>query len=130
MKRALFVILCLGLAACGTPQQQCIAAATRDQRVLDRLIAETERNIARGYAIQQVTMSRPVVVDCTPRPTAANPNPVPRTCLREGSYTVNRPQAIDLNAERAKLASMVAKRRDLARQAEAAIAQCRATYPE
>lgn len=130
MMRLSVVLICLALAACGTPQQQCISGATRDLRVLDRLIVETERNIARGYAMEPVTFSRPVSVDCTPRPTAKQPNPAPRLCMRTETYSVDRPRAIDLNAERAKLASMQAKRRELARTAEAAVAACRATYPE
>lgn len=131
IRSSLFLLpLALGLAACGTPQEQCINAATRDQRVLERLIAETERNLARGYAVEQVTLTRPVTVDCTPRPTKQTPRPAPRLCLSEQSYTSTRPRAIDLNAERAKLASMVQKRRELARQAEGAVAQCRAAYPE
>jgi hypothetical protein len=45
MKRALLSLLLL--TACGTPQEQCINSVTRDMRVVDRLIAETEANLAR-----------------------------------------------------------------------------------
>ena len=41
-----------------------------------------------------------------------------------------RPKAIDLNEEARKLDSLKAKRKQLARQAEAVIAQCKAQYPE
>ena len=47
--------LCLTLAsvlllvACGTPQEQCIRKATSQTRMLNRLIAESQTNLARGY---------------------------------------------------------------------------------
>ena len=54
MKRLTFPVLVL-LAACGTPQEQCIRYNTRDLRTVDRLIAETEGNLDRGYAIETIT---------------------------------------------------------------------------
>ena len=126
----LSLILPLALAACATPQEQCINAATRDQRVLERLIAETQGNIARGYAIEAVTETRLVWVDCTPAPTKKTPDPKPRTCLDDRAYTVDRPKAINLDEERAKLRTMQQKQRELARAAQTAVAQCRALYPE
>ena len=49
--------LCLSaqllLAACDTPQQQCVNTATYDLRVLHSLIAETEGNLQRGFAYQE-----------------------------------------------------------------------------
>lgn len=122
------------LAACGTPQERCIARETRDLRILERLIAETEGNIARGYALEEVTVWRDYWTTCV-IPQAPNPDGTPRPpltqpCERERAETVTRAKAIDLNAERAKLASMRDKRRDLARAADSAVATCRATFPE
>lgn len=127
------------LAACGTPQERCIARETRDLRILDRLIAETRADIARGYAIETYTISVSYWDTCY-RPAANQPPPAPGTqprpvldpypCLESRDVTRTRPKAIDLDAERAKLASMERKRADLARAAEASIAQCRALYPE
>ena len=51
-------------------------------------------------------------------------------CRKERSYTVDRPKAIDLIDEARKLDSLKAKRKDLAREAEAVIAQCKAEHPE
>ncbi|MDT8857066.1 hypothetical protein RNZ50_18920 [Paracoccaceae bacterium Fryx2] len=133
MKHALILALSLplALAACGTPQQNCIAGQTRDLRVVDRLIVETQQNLSRGYALEEVTVLRPQWVQCYPRAaTPGNPTPPPRMCMRNRPDTVTRPQAIDLDAEARKLASLQTKRAQLARAAAPAIAQCRALHPE
>ena len=52
MKRLLLCSFAL-LAACGTPQEQCIAYGTRDLRTVDKLIVETEGNLTRGYALEE-----------------------------------------------------------------------------
>lgn len=130
MKRILLTAVLLGLVACGTPQQQCINSVTRDLRVVDRLIAEIEGNLARGYALVRVVETHPTFVDCTPEPTVKRPNPRPRKCVEEVSQTVTRPVAIDLNAEAAKLASLRTKRAQLASAASSAIATCQRQYPE
>lgn len=120
----------LALAACGTPQQQCIGQVSGNLRVVDQLIAESEANLARGYAFAQVVETRPEFVDCTPKPTPKRPNPRPRQCLVDVAETVSRPVAIDLNAEAAKLSSLKAKRSQLATAAAAGIAACQRQYPE
>jgi hypothetical protein len=130
MKHAAIMVVLLGLAACGTPQEQCINGLTRDLRVVDRLIAEIEGNLARGYAFETVVVSRPAFVDCTPRPTAEDPKPKPRQCMGEEDRTVSRPLAIDLNEEAAKLASLKTKRSQLAANASSGIAACQRQYPE
>jgi hypothetical protein len=130
MKRFLMISVALGLAACGTPQQQCIAQVSRDLRVVDRLIVESEGNLARGYAYADVVRTRTVFEDCTPHPTPERPNPRPRQCLEEVSETVSRPVAIDLNVEAAKLASLKARRTQMATATAQAIAVCQQQYPE
>lgn len=122
------------LAACGTPQEQCVQRETRDLRTLDRLIAETQANIERGYALVEV-QTVDLVPDICYREGARNPDgtrgrAVPFSCFSREIDTELRPRAIDLNVERAKLASMRDKRVSLARQAEGAVAQCRVLYPE
>ncbi|MBL4915641.1 hypothetical protein [Szabonella alba] len=120
------------LAACGTPQEQCIAGVTRDMRVLDRLIVESESNLQRGYALRDEIRTDSRFVMCYPgRPaTADSPAIAPQYCWRDYDRTVTRPVSINLAEERVKLAEMRKKRQSLARAAEPAIAQCRATYPE
>lgn len=129
MKRV-FLFVFLGLAACGTPQEQCINHATRDMRVVDRLIAESEGNLARGYAYQEETVYLPEWQDCTPRPSQADPAPKPRMCFEQVPQTTRKAVAIDLAAEAAKLKGLKDKRAAQAKAAEAPIAACRAQYPE
>lgn len=125
------------LAACGTPQEQCIARETRDLRVVDKLISETEGNLARGYAYEDITVSRTVWVRCDPiivaPPTEGAPAPAlasPRLCLDDREETITRPKAIDLGAEQSKLSGLKSKRKDLAAAANRSIAACRKAYPE
>lgn len=119
------------LAACGTPQEQCINRGTRDLRVMEKLIAETQENLARGYAIEEYTVSVPVWQLCSaPAPTPDQPAPQPYYCFEPETQTRTRPKAIDLKAEAAKLQSMVERRDQMARAAEPVIAQCNAQYPE
>lgn len=129
-------LLLIGLAACGTPQERCINAGTRDLRTLDRLIAESEANLARGYGYEniEVTHSRWVVCDYEPagapaQPGAPAPRPQPRYCLDDVTETERRPVSIDLGAETAKLQSMKRKRADLGKAATATINACKAQYP-
>lgn len=138
MRRSLSVLpLCVALVACGTPQEQCIARETRDLRVVDRLIAETEGNLVRGYAFEDITISRIVWVRCdpiiAPPPVDGAPIPAPaapRLCLADEEETITRPKAIDLGAERSKLAGLKAKRKELSVAANRVIAACQKAYPE
>lgn len=130
MKRLSFLVLGL-LAACGTPQEQCIARNTRDLRTVDRLITETEGNLQRGFALETVTRFEDYWGTCIERGTVGGELvALTRPCLQERSFTEQRPKAIDLNAEARKLESLKAKRGDLARDAKPVIAQCKAEFPE
>lgn len=129
MKRILVSALLI-VSACGTPQQNCISGATRDMRVVDRLIAETEANLQRGYAIEEQVISRTVWVRCQPHVPPGQPEAAPQMCLDDVDDVVSRPKAIDLNAEADKLASLKAKRAAQARAAAPAIKACKAQYPE
>lgn len=130
MKRLTFLALVV-LSACGTPQEQCISRNTRDLRTVDRLIKETEGNLARGYAFETITVYEDRWVYCPqPRPPEGETPQPPRLCLDERPVTEQRPKAIDLTEEARKLESLKAKRKQLARAAEAVIAQCRTQYPE
>jgi hypothetical protein len=131
MRRILLPALVI-LAACGTPQEQCINRGTRDLRVMEKLIAETQANITRGYAIEEYTVYIPVwqICDIQPPAVAGQPAPPPRYCFEQEPQTRTRPKAIDLRAEGAKLDSLLERRDQLARAAEPVIAQCKAQYPE
>jgi hypothetical protein len=122
------------LAACGTPQEQCINRETRELRVLERLIVETQGNLDRGYGYEEVTVFTTEYVDCTPRVIVPEGQPVPevepRLCLDEVPETVRRPVALDLAAEQRKLASLQQRRQQELGRAEQVIAACKAAYPE
>lgn len=118
------------LTACATPQEQCIAGASRDARIVNELIKQTEANLARGYALETVVALEKDWVDCSPPPTAENPAPEPDMCLMDVPVEKTRPVAIDLNAEAAKLSSLRQQQAKFAAEAEAVVAQCRALYPE
>ena len=132
MKSSVFLLLgsLAMLTACGTPQEQCIRANTRDLQVVDRLIRETEGNLARGYGFETVTEYEPRWIDCTPRPTTANPTPASQMCFDRVPVSVRKEVALDLTAEKAKLASMKTKRASLSKAAQGVIAQCKAQHPE
>lgn len=139
MKTRLFapaLALTAALTACGTPQEQCIATNTRELRTVERLISETEANLARGYAIETREVSRPAWVVCgyTPqkprKPGAEPPPPKPRYCFDEVTETVRDEVAIDPAAERRKLAGLIERRKALSARAEAVVAACREKYPE
>lgn len=130
MKRLTFLALA-ALAACGTPQEQCISRNTRDLRTVDRLIADSEGNLQRGYAFETITVYEDYWTACPiPAPVEGQPAPKPRMCLDERPVTEQRPKAIDLNEESRKLQSLKQKRKTLAREADAVIQQCKAQYPE
>jgi hypothetical protein len=127
MRRLCLATLLL-LAACGTPQEQCIRRETAELRTLDRLIRETQGNLDRGFAYEEYTTWELESFPCL-RPDGAG-GTVEGTCTRRVPDIDTRPVAIDLNAERAKLASMQQKRTELARRAAAATEACRQAYPE
>ena len=129
MKRPALLTLLL-LAACGTPQEQCISVNTRDLQVVDRLIRDTEANMARGYGYETVTEYDTAWIDCTPMPTKADPRPTREMCFERIPVSVRKEVALDMNAEAAKLKGLKEKRAGLASAAESVIAQCKAKYPE
>ena len=118
------------LAACGTPQQRCINSAAAPLRPVDRLIAETEGNISRGYGLQATTIYRDVWVPCGGVYGPYGYRPAGGMCIDEQAQIIERPVAIDIDAERKKLAQLTAKRKELASAASTGIAQCKAEFPE
>lgn len=123
MKRSILLCLLI-LASCGTPQEQCISASTRDIRVVDRLIREAEGNLERGYGYEYITVIETDYVDCG---TEANPD---RRCLIRNPELERREVAIDLAAEQVKLDQLRVKRAAQARAVAPIIEQCKRDNPE
>jgi hypothetical protein len=118
----------LALAACATPRTQCIDDVTRDTRILSALIAETQANLARGYAIDRRQDVRTVTRTCSGRTDTGERFFFP--CAETDTFTTNVPVAIDLNVERAKLVSLQQRMATTQAASNAAVAQCIAIHPE
>jgi hypothetical protein len=128
MHKSLLILPLLGLAACATPRESCIAAASRDLTVVNQLIAQTERTINRGYGIDKRQEVRSVPRICYDE----RSDGTVRTEICDTTYVrdVSVPVAVDLDAERNKLRQLKQQRSRLERTTEAAVRQCVATYPE
>ncbi|MEO6300294.1 MAG: hypothetical protein ABIV25_07745 [Paracoccaceae bacterium] len=127
---ALLAPALLALASCGTPQEQCIRLVSHDLLVVDRLIADAQTNLSRGYGIESEQITTPRLYNCTDAPTEADPNPMRQMCSGDYTQTISRPVAIDLAAEQVKLRQLQVKRAQLSAASAPAVAQCQAQYPE
>lgn len=116
------IALCIALAACADPRARCEAEATRDLRTIDALIAETEGNIARGFAITRETDVRTNLEVCFA-------GDLVQLCSVNEPIVRDRPVAIDRAEERRKLASLRERRAELQAPTRAALAQCAAQFP-
>lgn len=129
---ALGLSLVLIVAACGTPQEQCISRNTSEYRTVSRLLAEVEGNLARGYAWEEREVTRPEWDDCpmVVRDKNGNSGVVYRPCLRNTVDTERYRVPIDPAAETRKRDNLAARKATLARSAAAAVDACKAAYPE
>ena len=106
--RKLIAATLLGLAACATPQEQCIANIGKEMRVIQELIQTTRGNLARGFAFETQT----VFVN-TEQVCGQNAKGEDITCTIPVAEEQSAPVAIDLVAEQAKLNSLTARHREL-----------------
>lgn len=128
MKKPLLLASLLVLAACQTPREACISDATRDLTVVQRLIGTTQDNITRGYGLEETQEIVTRTDFCTAE---AEDGTITRfECEKTEVVTGTRPVAIDLNAERAKLDSLLEQEALLRERASQAVAFCTATYPD
>ncbi|EAQ06078.1 hypothetical protein SKA53_08231 [Yoonia vestfoldensis SKA53] len=118
----------LVLAACATPREHCISQATRDLRVLNSLIAETQGNLARGYAIEEQQEIRTIRQTC--RGENSDGTTFRYSCDETETFTTNRPVAIDLNVEGAKLSSLIERRNQQQTTSDQVVLQCIVAHPE
>lgn len=127
MRPALFVLPFVLVAACATPREQCISDVTRDTRVLSGLINEVQGNLARGYALEERQDVRTVRTNCRGR--NAEGEIFTFRCEETKTFTTVVPVAIDLNDERAKLASLQERFAQTQAASNRAVAQCIAVNP-
>ena len=128
----LTALACLIVAACGTPQEQCISRNTREYRTVSSLLAEVEGNLARGYAWAERPVTRLGVGHCRDFVRSKDGRVVPtyRTCFRDVTEIERYRVPIDPAAETRKRDNLAARKAQLARPAAAAVDACKATYPE
>lgn len=118
----------LVLTACATPREQCLSAVSRDLVINERLIAQTERTLDRGFALRQEQRVREVTRTC--RGVTESGEEVRTRCPDVIVRDVTVPVAVDLNAERAKLASLRTRNAQLRAALPAAQNRCLALHPE
>jgi hypothetical protein len=125
MRPALSLLALCTLAACATPREACLRDAAGDLRTLDRLIAETEANLARGFAYASEPYTTTGLEFCLGRGAWRDGVNVGFTyCPVAETRYRDRPVAIDPAAERRKLAELRARRAAEARAAAARVAAC------
>jgi hypothetical protein len=121
MLRPLALCAVLALAACASPAQVCRSNATRDLARLDRMIAETEDSLARGYRLIRIPDSGDDFLDCV---LDDDEDRGAGECLADSERPDYLRQEINVPAEQAKLASLRQQRGDEVRRAQAALASC------
>lgn len=115
------------LSACATPREQCLSQANSQLRTLRALTNETRANIQRGYAIseeQEVRVRRGL---CGYETEDGKDGFV--RCDKTDVRDVSRPVAIDLEAERRKLASLESRLDEEQMRANRAAQICVQRYP-
>jgi hypothetical protein len=129
---ALALIAALSLAACGTPQDRCISRNTSEYRTVSALLAEVEGNLARGYAWEERQIVRTRFDQCRRvyRDRDGNTHVESYGCWRDYVDNERYRVPIDPVAEARKRDGLAERQAALSGRAEAAVAACRAAYPE
>lgn len=111
------------LSSCSTPLEQCLTTANSEYYAISSGIAESERNVTRGYAVHSQTVPYTYTGSCYDYYIGSY------SCPQTGYRTQETPVAIDVNEERRKLSSLRKMLPAASTRANAAAEQCRATYP-
>ena len=111
------------LVACATPQEQCISQAYSTYNATLEQLAETEGNIARGYAIHQQEVPYEATTTCYDHKDRAY------SCTETRFRTKETPVSIDISEERRKRGDLQAALPAMQQTAESRAAQCRVQYP-
>ncbi len=125
MRPAVLILLPLAalLSACADQRGECIDEALKDVRVLEKLIEETEENIARGYALQPEPSVKTGVSFCL---SPSNPLGI---CTTTETEVNDRPVAIDALAEQRKLRQLKQREAELRKKAQLEVMACEARFP-
>ena len=99
-----------------------------DLRVINKLVTETRSNLVRGFAIETQQKIREVKTTCVSE--LPDGTEIRTACEEVDVRNVKVPVAIDLNAEKAKLASLEERQRALRANADTLRQQCIAANPE
>lgn len=112
------------VAACATPQKQCIARETAEYRAVTAQIEELEETLERGYALHRQTVPYFDTRICHVE------GKEPFTCTRTRFHTIETPVTVDMDDTRKKLARLNAQRIKLAPAAATAREACIRAHPE
>ncbi|WP_456385581.1 hypothetical protein [Profundibacter sp.] len=112
------------IAACATPQEQCINTASNEVRNIRTGISTAQGNIARGYAIFKSRESYEVVDVCYDK------DKKPYTCYNTEYRTIESPVSINVAEERRKLANLKKRLPAATRLMNKSVASCRVQFPE
>ncbi len=114
------IALMIPLAGCATVHDQCVNRHAKELRIIDDLIATTAGNIARGYALETRESVEAELTIC------ASYQDHLGLCIDPHTSHKRTPVAIDVTAEKRKLAQLKLRRKKLKQGAEAQIAKCEA----
>lgn len=114
----------LGLAGCASPYERCMAPALNEIRTVDRLIAEVQTDIARGYRLVSETQWRPQFTFCAGTDARLD------VCFVDQPVVTRRPEAIDRRVEAGRLASLQERRQELEITARRQQGACAAAHPQ
>jgi len=123
LKKFAVLVPALTLIGCATPQEQCINNATSHYRAVISEIADSQRNISRGYAVH--TQSVPYVVQNI----CYNAYGYPYSCSQTLYRTQETPVAIDVVQERRKVAEYQRALPEIEATANNGASQCRLLHP-
>ena len=116
---ALFLV-----AACATPQEQCINTASNQVQILQNGIAKAQGNISRGYAIHKHREEYQVADICYDK------EKKPYACFDTEYRTIETPVSIDVIQEHRKLADLKRRLPAAKRKMLTDVKSCRMAYPQ
>lgn len=122
----------LALAACGTPQENCVRQNTREFRAVSELLAQTEGNLARGYAWRERQVTRTRFTDCQRvwRDRDGNRRIDTYPCWRDYTDVERYRVPIDPLVEQRTRDNLAARLTALEARNPEVLRQCRAAYPD